>query len=400
MGHSEYIAQKWAILSGLGQAHMKNDSDNIRNLLLWLLHKFHPTFSSPSGNGLHTSEACATKANQSEVGSDATSMKPALPQGSMGISSELPRPSTFSNAAPLGMATPKFSKASRDAYREIIFQGAISQTTQSFNFGEIHAVQERFHNLLKQRFLSEYENNPPLFPWESEVAEYPVDVADFGPAAASSLWDAHVSELAVPRLLPAPLLKALFDRCQAIAQMPVKQGVRLVRAVEELFPDQLDILEPIADMVLVPAYRSADAATRDALTQELTAVAEDYDAALPEQQVALSMLAAQEILGALTLSLTAKQPSETRLWMTDKGALNLTATYAEGALAVSVALPAGGQVNLKGDDVERQVTRSRPGSLDMALTDLTVGRTYLLKILLTGEVAPLSFAIHLEQDLA
>ena len=378
---------------------MKNDSDNIRNLLLWLLPKFHPTFSFPSGNGLHTSEASATKANQSEVGSDATSMKPAPPQGSMDISPEMPRPSTLSSAAPSDMATPKFSKASRDAYREVISQGASSQTTQSFNFGEIHAVQERFHNLLKQRFLLEYENNPPLFPWESEVAEYPADVADLEPAVVS-LWDAHLSELPVPKLLPAPLLKALFGRCQAIAQMPVKQGVRLVRAVEELFPDQLDILEPIADMVLVPAYRSADAATRAALTQELTAVAEDYDSALPEQQVALSMLAAQEILGALTLSLTAKQPNETRLWMTDKGALNLTATYAEGALAVSVALPAGGQVNLKGDDVAQQVTRLRPGSLDVVLTDLTIGRTYVLKILLTGEAAPLSFAIHLEQDLA
>lgn len=260
-------------------------------------------------------------------------------------------------------------------------------------------MQERFHNLLKQRFLSEYENNPPLFPWESEVAEYPADVPDFGATAASSLWDAHVSGLPVPGLLPAPLLKALFERCQEIARMPVKQGVRLVRAVEELFPDQLDILEPIADMVLVPAYRSADAATRDALTQELTAVAKDYDSAQPEQQVALSMLAAQEILGALTLSLTAEQPSESRLWMTYKGALNLTATYAEGALAVSVTLPTGGQVNLKGEDVEQQAKRSRPGSLDVALSGLAVGKTYLLEILLADEAAPLSFAIHLAHDL-
>jgi len=384
------------ILSGLEQLHMKNDSDNIRNLLLWLLHKFHPTFSSPSGNGLHTSEASATKVNQSEVGSDATSMKPAPPQGSTGISLEMPHPSTVSGAAPV--ATPKFSKASSDSNLEVIFSNAIAQTTQSFNFGEIHAVQERFHNLLKQRFLSEYEDNPPLFPWESEVAEYPADVADFG-AAASSLWDPHVSGLSVPGLLPEPLLKVLFERCQAIAHMPVKQGIQLVRAVEALFPDQLDILEPIADMVLVPAYRSADAATRDALTQELTAVADDYDAAQPEQQVALSMLAAQEILGALTLSLTAEKPSETRLWMTGKGALTLTATYAEGALAVSVALPEGGQVNLKGEDVEQQAKRSRPGSLDVALARPTVGKTYLLEILLADETAPLSFAIHLAHDL-
>ena len=67
---------------------MKNDSDNIRNLLLWLLHNFHPTFSFPSGNDLHTLEASATKAVKSEVGSDATSMKPAPPQGSIRLSSK------------------------------------------------------------------------------------------------------------------------------------------------------------------------------------------------------------------------------------------------------------------------------------------------------------------------
>ena len=260
-------------------------------------------------------------------------------------------------------------------------------------------MQERFHNILKQRFLSEYENNPPLFPWESEVAEYPAEAADFA-ATGPSVWDAHMSKLPVPRLLPAPLLKALFERCQVVARTPVKQGVRLVRAVEDMFPDQMDILEPIADMVLVPAYRSADVATRDALTQELTAVAQDYDSALPEQQVALSMLAAQEILGALTLSLAAERPSASRVWVTDAGALNLTATYADEALTVSVVLPEGGQVNLKGDDVEQQAKRSLPGSLNVVLTGPTVGKTYLLEVLLIGEAAPLSFAIHLDADLA
>ena len=306
---------------------------------------------------------------------------------------------------PTGTPTPTFSeivvskhtvsKASRVASSK----EAISQTTQSFNFGEIHAVQERFHNLLKQRFLSEYENNPPLFPWESEVVEYPAEVTDFSDATAtSSLWDTHVGELQVPGLLPAPLLKALFERCQVIARTPVKQGVRLVRAVEDLFPDQLDILEPIADMVLVPAYRS-DSATRDALTQELASVAQDYDAARPEQQVALSMLAAQEILGALTFSLTAEKPEDTRLWVTDKGSLTLGATYTDNALTISAVLPEGGQLNIKSDEVEQQAKRSQLGSLNVVLTEPTVGKTYILEVLLASESVPLSFVIHLSQEL-
>ena len=295
---------------------------------------------------------------------------------------------------PTGMLTPTFSKASRG----VSSSEATSQTTQSFNFGEIHAVQERFQNLLKQRFLSEYENNPPLFPWESEVAEYPAEITDFSSATDSSLWDTHVGELKIPGLLPAPLLKALFERCQVIARTPVKQGVRLVRAVEDLFPEQLDILEPIADMVLVPAYRS-DAATRDALTQELASVAQDYDSARPEQQVALSMLAAQEILGALTLSLTAEQSSDDRLWVTSKGSLSLRATYSNNALMISAVLPEGGQLNIKGDDVEQRSKRSQPGALNVALTEPTVGKTYILEVLLASESAPLNFVIHLNQDL-
>ena len=260
-------------------------------------------------------------------------------------------------------------------------------------------MQERFQNILKQRFLLEYEDRPPLFPWESEVAEYPADVTDFSTAAVPSLWDVHASQLPVSGLLPEPMLKALFKRCQAIAHAPVKQGVRLVRAVEDMFPDQSDILEPIADMVLVPAYRSADAATRDALTQELTAVAKDYDSALPEQQVALSMLAAQEILGALTLALTVGKPSGTRLWVTEQGSLHLTATYAERTLSVAAVLPEGGRVTLSGGDVEQQATRSGPGALNVAMARPTVGRTYTLEVLLASESVPLSFAIHLDNDL-
>ncbi|MEM9091573.1 MAG: hypothetical protein AAGC93_22895 [Cyanobacteria bacterium P01_F01_bin.53] len=386
---------------------MNNDSDNTRSLLLWLLEAFDPTFSSPSGNG-STSEAGlrgesfpeqATEVSIFEVGSD-PSVNSAQHQGSEGVSKNdaSSYPSTSSRAVPPDSLQPRFSAASG----EVSFTEASSQRAQSFNFGEIHAVQERVQALLKQRLLSEYENNLPLFPWESEVSEYPAEVSDCVPAAAaavSPLWSTHVSALKVPSLLPKALLDSLFERCQTLAQAPVKQGVRLVRAVEDLFPDQPDLLEPIAKMVLVPAYRS-DRAAQEAVIQELANVAGGYDSALPEQKIALSMLAAQEILGALTLSLSADRPCETRNWVTPTGVLSLTATYeahqtGSSQLTVAAVLPEGGQVRLWDGEIEKLAMRSQPGALDIVLVNPAVDKNYVLEVALEGEAHPLNFSVNL-----
>ena len=281
-------------------------------------------------------------------------------------------------------------------------RGDSSQTAQSFNFGEIHAVQERFHSLLKQRLHSEYENKPPLFPWESELADYPAEVSNAVGAslvaavgaATAPLWSAHVSALQVPGLLPQPLLEELFVRCQTLARKPMKQGVRLVQAVENMFPGQIDLLEPIADMVLVPAYRS-DSATQSALTQELANVAGGYDLARPEQQIALSMIAAQEILGALTLEISMDKLEDSRQWITPLGSLNLSASCLGNQLTIVVNLPDGGHVRLWDGDMEKMALRSQPGLLDIVLADPIFDRTYLLEVSLSGNEQPLNFAIHL-----
>ncbi len=372
---------------------MNTDVDSTRNLLLWLLYKFDPTFSTPSGNG-STSEANLPEAGSFGVGSDATSMKPSHHHGSEAKSEILaPSPSTFSRVVSFTAYNPTFSAASR----ELLSTDSSSQTAQSFNFGEIHAVQERYHLLLKQRLRLEFENNPPLFPWESEISEYPAEVSEtvgVTLVTASTTWSTHLEALQVSGLLPQPLLEALFIQCQALARLPVKQGIRLVKAVENIFPDQCDLLEPIADMVLMPAYRS-DSAAQAALAQALTAVAGDYDLASPEQKIALSMLAAQEILGALTLSVSSNKPYEAKQWVTPQGALNLSATYAQGQLAIEVLLPAGGQVRLRDGDAEKSATRLQPGALDLVLASPSLGNTYLLEVSLQNESAPLSFAIHL-----
>lgn len=399
---------------------MNNESNNIRNLLLWLFAEFDvldflnlsvseldPTFSLPSGNG-STLKAISSEAGVFEVGSDATSMKPDHQQGSEESSSH---PSTLSESYKcsselpihmrcdtswVGADQPRFSMASRDSF----LHKSVSQTAQSFNFGEIHAVQERFQALLKQRLLSEYESNPPLFPWESEISEYPDEVADCASAdTVVPLWNEHVGTLKVPGLLPTDLVNSLFERCQSIVQSPLKQGVRLVNAVEELFPDCTDLLEPIANMVLVPAYRSAKD-TQDAVIQKLAGEPGGYDAAMPEQQVALSMLAAQEILSALTFDVSADKPKETRRWLTAVGMLELTVAYREDSLSVSAILPGGGQVRLLDSDVEKSAVRNTAGALDLAWGKPDADKTYVLEVSLQGEPKSLNFVISVVTDRA
>ncbi len=316
-------------------------------------------------------------------------MKPADYLGSEGIPSYS---STFSKAVLSGTSKPQFLGASR----AVSAQDTCSQTAQSYNFGEIHAVQERFQALLKQRLLLEYENNPPLFPWETEVGEYPAEVASIVPSAVS-LWRTHVSALSVTSLLPERLLDNLFERCQEIARSPIKQGVRLVRAVEDFFPDHGDLLEPIANMVLVPAYRS-DRAAQAAVIQDLATAAGGYDLALPEQQIALSMLAAQEILGALTLCVDTDKPQVDRHWVTAWGVLKLSVSYAASQLIVAAVLPKGGEVCLSAGDVEQRARRSQPGLLEVVWTNPAVERPYSLEVSLMGEDQPLNFFISVTTD--
>ena len=386
---------------------MNNESTIIRNLLLWLFTEFgvsgfldpkalelDPTFSLPSGNG-STSKAKQLGANLSEVGSDATSMKPAHQQGLEKASHKeaTSHPSTSSESVWSDLQ-PRFSAASRTGF----LHEPSSQTAQSYNFGEIHAVQERFQALLKQRLLSEYENNPPLFPWESEVSEYPAEVADCASAnAVVPLWNEHVGTLRVPGLLPADLVNSLFERCQKMVRSPLKQGIRLVNAVEDFFPDRVDILEPIANMVLVPAYRSGKD-TQDKVIQELAGEPGGYEAAMPEQQVALSMLAAQEIMSALTFDVSADKPKETRRWVTAVGLLELTVSlqrdiYSDGILSVNAVLPEGGQVRLHEGDVEKSAVRSSAGALDLTWGTPEADKSYTLEVSLQNEARPLNFVI-------
>lgn len=108
------------------------------------------------------------------------------------------------------------------------------------NRGEI-ALKRDLMSVLKERFSLEYEANPPLFPWESVVKEYPDQIPQHNSSRMGpSPWIDYFGPLSVVNLLPKSQLDILLQGCIEIVAVPVKQGVRLVRAVEALFPEQLD----------------------------------------------------------------------------------------------------------------------------------------------------------------
>jgi hypothetical protein len=264
---------------------MNNDSDQIKSLFFQLLQPANPTISSPSGDRVPI-KAPIPKESASEVGSEAVS-----------------------------------SERSHDSF----------ETAQSFNFGDISTVQDRLHALLKNRLRLEFENRPPLFPWENEVKEYPVELPSFANVSAPSLaWLPQVEQFRVAHTLPETVLAQLLERCQVMAQAGLKQGAKLVKTVEALFPEYTASLEPIAQIVLTPAYRSSS--MQSSVIQELENIAGSYDSATPEQQIALSMLAAQEIMSALTLAVSVQQPRLTREWITAQGLLILEMAYQDDML--------------------------------------------------------------------
>jgi hypothetical protein len=266
----------------------------------------------------------------------------------------------------------------------------------SYQPGEIPAVQDRFYALLKRRLQTEIQRNPPLFPWEKELSEYPPESADYGlthPAMASSLLMAQLRGLALPIPMPEALLADLLSRCQAVATSSLKEGVKLVKAVEEWFPNQSPLLNQLAGMVMVAPARGSS------LQQQLEKLAGEnlpssYDVAMPTQQMTLSLLAAREILNLLTVTVSSQQPRAERHWMTNLGALDLQIEYlaATPRLRLLADLPIGGSLQIQSDGVRSLVERPDAGELILDLPDPEFNHTYSLEVRL-DEQSVLVFAI-------
>ncbi|NJR18156.1 MAG: PatU [Calothrix sp. CSU_2_0] len=270
-------------------------------------------------------------------------------------------------------------------------------TPQTFQLGEIPTVQERFQAVLKRRLQIQIQNHPPLFPWETQLKEYP-DYADSPSVAMIPAWgwtQARTS-LNLPIDLPERVFRQLLEKCQALVTSSLPLGAKLVQAVESLFPNDQHTINDLAGLVLRTPYRSAD--TLEAMPN----LDSDYAELQPRQQMAVSLLAAKQLLENLTLPISATNPIVERQWLTSAGAIALKVEYqAQGSaskLCVRGDLPAKGTLKVVGSGTQAMAQSSAPGSLSVEVTYSTTAlptrQPFTLEINLTEiDEKPLTFLI-------
>jgi hypothetical protein len=287
--------------------------------------------------------------------------------------------------------------------------------------GEVPAVQDRFHALLKRRLQVEIQRNPPLFPWETSITDYETETpgvvyaasnatpSQAEPAVAETpapasrpriltpVWAAQLQTLNLPVPMPEAILAHLLERCQEAVQTSLREGAKLVQAVESLFPGHSQSLNQLAGLVLVSPARS----TR--LPVSTANFPSNYEAAVPAQQMVLSLLAAREIINSLTLTLSPTQPIVERQWLTEAGLLKLQTEYDvqpdRSRLHVRGELPLGGRLNFRAGDAQATAQRSDAGCLSVELFDLIPDQTYALDVEFNEpDSNSLTFAVHLSRE--
>jgi hypothetical protein len=267
-----------------------------------------------------------------------------------------------------------------------------------YKLGEIPAVQDRFHALLKRRLLMEAQQNPPLFPWEDAVTDYEtestLEEVTQPSLAAASVWMTQIRQLNLPISMPESVLMDLLARCQAVLFSSLREGAKLVRAVDSLFPGQAQLLNDIAGYVMVSPARSSNS-LQDLVANAKTEFPESYDAAIDTQQMALSLLAAREILSSLTLTVSPQQPPFEREWLTELGAFQLRVSDTASTLRIEAELPCGGSLQFQGQEFRSTVDRDDAGRLNLEIRDFTPGGVYPLEVRL-GEQDVLTFAVYLQ----
>jgi hypothetical protein len=254
-----------------------------------------------------------------------------------------------------------------------------------FEPGETPAVQDRFHSLLKRRIRAELELKPPVFPWETEGYEYDSELVP--PPERVPVWTTQLKSLNLPVPMPEKVLAQLFSQCQAVMQSSLQEGARLVKAVELLFPGQDAALNQLAGFVIASPVRSG------AIAPPLNAPGANfpihYDSATAPQQMALSLIAAREIIESLTLKVSAHNPAQ-RQWQMASGMLDLTAEYDVTMKRVRVQgqLPTAGKVDFRAQSSQATAHRSSAGSFSLELFDLEPNQSYWLDVQLQDADQP------------
>lgn len=350
---------------------MNRDAEAVNDLLAWLFQDPSLTDEKPSGERA-SSDAGARRSDLTDLHSNTLNSSVAEEQNSM---------------------CAHLSSAHSDPSRPSSPEGV-----SMFNVGDIPAVQDRFQALLKRRLRAEIARKPPLFPWESESCDYEsesndVRGAEFVPAKA---WT-HSIQDRIPVPMSDQLLAGLLQQCQAVVQSSLQRGIQLVRAVESLFPGEAQTLNQLAGLVLTSPARSATLGAPPTI-QGLPGFPPHYDAATPTQKMALSLLAAREIIDALTLKVSAENPCATQRWYADQGVLTVQAIFDARSkrLKVEADLPCTGSLTVRSGEAQASAQRTQAGSLSVELFDVAMDRHYSLDVQLDqDEPTALSFVIQL-----
>lgn len=244
-------------------------------------------------------------------------------------------------------------------------------------------LQDRFQALVKRRLQKELQDNPPLFPWETEISDCESD-AEPASLSPNQFWTTQLQRLRLPVPIPPDIFAQLVDCCQAVVQSSIASPIKLVRAVERLFPGQSQILHQFASVVL--ASGSCDSKDRIDLSAAETNFPTCYEAATPTEQMVLLLIAARQIIGSLTLTLSPHQPIVESEWLTAVGDLVLRAEYQVerrlfACLRVQGRFPCGGSLKLQVGQACAIASRPDAGQLSVELSDLELNQTYPLEVL-------------------
>jgi hypothetical protein len=219
---------------------------------------------------------------------------------------------------------------------------------RTFQLGEIPTVQERFQAVLKRRLQVEIQNHPPLFPWESQLIDYPEFVEEPSIALVPAWgWLAQQSKLNLPLPLPDKIFQQLMEKCQLLLTSSLPLGPKLVQAVESFFPEDYQLINDLAGLVLRSSYRSVDA------LETIPNIQRDYSDLQPRQQMALSLMAAKQLLENLTLPISFTNPVIEKQWQTTTGTLSIRVELQSlgklTKLRVHSELPTQGVLKLQGN---------------------------------------------------
>jgi hypothetical protein len=266
---------------------------------------------------------------------------------------------------------------------------------QTFQLGEIPTVQDRYHAVLKRRLQTHIQNRPPLFAWETELTEYPEYIEESAIASVPAWgWLAQQSQINLPIPLPEKVFQQLVSKCQDLLTSSLPLGAKLVQAVESLFPDDYQAINDVAGLVLRSPYRSAGT------LEKVPSIQSDFSDLLPRQQMALSLMAAKQLLENLTMGISLTQPVLEREWPTNAGNLSLRVRLQSlgklTKLSVESQLPARGILRLQGHGSSAQSAISTTPNVEIYLRQ--PAQIYTLQVELPElDEQPFLFAISLSK---